>query len=221
MLGACPGGTGSVPSHFKIADLMTAPNILRITTKNGTAAGVEYLAGDGPFLNSDPRSLAWRVASETINQLVELQILTKPAVANHLATYRTYLTESSESFSILHFVFPADSDFLSAQRSLCSLRSVPVWEIAGRILPPTQFYRANPLIADACRRSGAVILDATAASFTTGSVDPLAGKHLAAWIRSALSADKADLRVPFRFHVAIPPHQWLSIVRTHFGGSNH
>jgi hypothetical protein len=199
---------------------MTAPNILRITTKNGTAAGSEYLAGDGPFLQSDPRSLAWRIASETTSQLVELQILTKPAVASHLATYRTYLTESPESFSILHFVFPVDSDFLSTQRSLCSLRSVPVWEIAERIMPPTQFYRANPLIADACRRSAAVILDATAASFTTGSVDPLAGKHLAAWIRSALSADKGDQRVPFRFHVAIPPQQWLSIARTHFGGSN-
>jgi hypothetical protein len=195
---------------------MTTPNILRLTSRIGTAAEVEKLAGDGPFPLSDPRSLAWSIASETANQLIQLQLLAKTVAARHLATYKTYLAESQESFSILHFMFPLECELLSAQRRLSSLVSVPIWEIAERILPPAQFYRTQPEIAEACRISGAVILDATTATFTTASIDPLAGRNLAGRIRSVLSSGRAG--APFFFHVAILPQQWQSIARTHFAG---
>jgi hypothetical protein len=197
---------------------MSALNILRFTAKNGSASEVDYLESNGPFSSSDPRALAWRIASETVNQLIQFQVLAREATPKHLSAYRTYLTESPESLSILHFVFPLQTELLAAQRRLATFASISVWEIAERIVPAAQFYRAHPEIRDACRQCGAVILDATTpATFTTGSVNPLAGKNLATWIRSALSLDKADQRSPFCFHVAIPPQQWPSIARTHFG----
>jgi hypothetical protein len=174
---------------------------------------------DSLFASSDPQSLAWRIASDTINQLIELRLLTADVASRHLAAYRTHLAQSNESLSILHFVFPVESEVAGVQKRLAATVSAPVWEIAERILPPAQFYKAYPAIADACRQSGSVILDAIApATFTTGSVNPVAGKSLATWIRSGLSLGTDDQRSPFCFHVTIPPQQWASIVRTHFGG---
>jgi hypothetical protein len=174
---------------------------------------------DGSFAPSDPQSLAWRIASATINQLIELRLVAAGAAPRLLAAYRKYLEEPSQSLSILPFVFPVESELAGVQKRLAALASAPVWEIAERILPPAQFYKAYPTIADACRQSGSVILDARVpATVTTASVNPVAGKSLATWIRSGLSLGADDQRSPFCFHVTIPPQQWASIVRTHFGG---
>jgi hypothetical protein len=201
---------------------MTTSNVFRFSAKNERSPGVDQLEGDGPFAVADPRSLAWRIALDTINELVELKLLTTDSAPGHLFAYRTYLGESSESLSILHIIYPLESELAGIQKRLAKPASAPVWEIAKRILPPAQFYKAYPKIADACRQSGSVILEAAApATITTGSVNPLAGKSLAAWIRAGLTLDKSDQRAPFCFHVTIPHQQWPSITRTHFGGSNH
>jgi hypothetical protein len=200
---------------------MTTMNVLRFS-KNGRSPEPEtdrFDGGeDGSFASSDPQSLALRIASDTIKQLIELRLVTTDVASRHLAAYRTHLGQSNESLSILHFVFPTESELAGVQLRLAALVSAPVWEIAERILPPGQFYKAYPAITDACRQSGSVILDAVApATVTTASVNPVAGKSLAAWIRSGLSLGTDDQRTPFCFHVTIPPQQWPSIVRTHFG----
>jgi hypothetical protein len=200
---------------------MTNLNVLRFS-KNGRSPEPETDrfddGGGGSFASSDPQSLALRIASDTINQLIELRLVTSDIASRYLAAYRIDLGQSNESLSILHFVFPAESELADVQKRLAATASAPVWEIAERILPPAQFYKAYPAIADACRQSGSVILDAkTPATITTASVNPVAGKSLAAWIRSALSLDTDDQRSPFCFHVTIPPRQWASIARIHFG----
>ncbi|HEV3211337.1 MAG TPA: hypothetical protein VGY91_13840 [Chthoniobacterales bacterium] len=198
---------------------MTTSNVFRFSAKNERSHGVDQLRDDGSFASSDPRSLGWRIALDTIIELVEHQLLATDSAPRHLSAYRTYLGESSESLSILHFIYPLESELARIQKRLPALASAPVWEIAKRILPPAQFYKAHPKIADACRQSGSVILEATApATITTASVNPVAGKSLAAWIRAGLSLDEGDQRSPFCFHVTIPPAQWSSITRTHFGG---
>jgi hypothetical protein len=200
---------------------MTNLNVLRFS-KNGRSPEpeIDRLGDeDGSFASSDPQSLAWRIASETINQLIELQLVAAGAAPRLLAAYRKYLEEPSQSLSFLPFAFPAEPELAGVQKRLAALASAPVWEIARRILPPAQFYKAHPEIADACRQSGSVILDATVpATMTTASVNPVAGKSLATWIRSGLSLDKDDQRSPFCFHVTIPPQHWASIARMHFGG---
>jgi hypothetical protein len=200
---------------------MTNLNVLRFS-RNGRSPEPEMdRAGgeDGSFASSDPQSLALRIASETIHQLIELQLVPADAAPKLLAAYRKHLEESSKSLSILPFVFPAESELTGVQKRLAATVSAPVWEIAERILPPAQFYKAYPAIADACRQTGSVILDAkTPATITTASVNPVAGKSLATWIRSGLFQDTNDQPSPFCFHVTIPPQQWPSIVRTHFGG---
>jgi len=199
---------------------MTAMNVLRFS-KNGRSPEPEldgFGGDDGSFAPSDPQSLAWRIASDTINQLIELQLVAAGAAPRLLAAYRKYLAEPSQSLSFLPFAFPVESELAGVQKRLAALASAPVWEIAERILPPAQFYKAYPAIADACRQSGSVILDAAApATITSASVNPVAGKSLAMWIRSGLSLGTDDQRSPFCFHVTIPPQQWSSIVRTHFG----
>jgi hypothetical protein len=202
---------------------MTNLNVLRFSAKNGRSPEPEMDQSGGNdgglFASSDPHSPALRIASDTINQLIELRLLTADIASRHLAAYRTHLGQSNESLSILHFVFPVESQLAGVQKRLAGSVSAPVWEIAKRILPPAPFYKAYPAIADVCRRSGSVILDAIVpASFTTGSVNPVAGKSLAAWIRSRLALGTDDQRSPFCFHVTIPPAQWSSIARTHFGG---
>jgi hypothetical protein len=199
---------------------MTTRNVLRFSAKSGRSPEIDKSGGDdASFASSDPRSLAWRIALDTINQLIELQLVAAGAAPGLLAAYRKYLEESSESLSFLPFAFPAESDLAGVQKRLAALASAPVWEIARRIVPPAQFYKAYPAIADACRQSGSVILDATApATVTTASVNPVAGKSLATWIRSGLSLGTDDQRSPFCFHVTIPPQQWPAIALTHFGG---
>ena len=197
---------------------MTTTSVLRFTAKNGRAPEIGQPQSDSQFAPSDPRSLAWRIALDTVNQLIELQSVTGDVAPKLLAAYRNYLEESQESLSFPHLAFPLESELARAQKRLAAQASVPVWEIAEKILPPAQFYRAYPKIGDACRRSGSVILDATAlATITTASVNPLAGKGLATWIRTALSAESGEERSPFCFHVAIPARQWSSVARTHFG----
>jgi hypothetical protein len=201
---------------------MTNLNVLRFSSKNGRLPEPELDgsgAKEGAFASPDPQALALRIASDTIKQLIELQLVAADIAPRHLASYRTHLGQSNESLSILHFVFPVESELAGVQKRLAATASVPVWEIAERILPPAQFYKAYPAIADACRHSGSVILDAAAlATVTTASVNPVAGKNLATWIRSKLAPGTDDQRSTFCFHVTIPPQQWPSIVRTHFGG---
>jgi hypothetical protein len=201
---------------------MTNLNVLRFSSKNGRSPDPELDRPDGregAFASSNPQALALRIASETIHQLIELQLVAADAAQKLLATYRKYLEEPSQSLSILPFVFPSESELAGVQKRLATLVSAPVWEIAERILPPAQFYKAYPTTADACRQTGSVILDAKVpATVTTASVNPVAGKSLATWIRSALSLGTEDQRSTFCFHVTIPPQQWPSIVRTHFGG---
>ena len=199
-------------------DFMTTPSVLRFSAKNGRLPEAYQPSGDNSFDPSDSRSLARRIALDTINQLIELHLVGADSAPAHLSAYRTHLMESSESRSILQFVFPGESELLAAQKRLAAQASVSVWEIAGQILPPAQFYRAHPAIADACRQCGSVILDATAlATITTASVNPVAGRALATWMRSAISSGGAEQRSPFCFHVAVPPTQWPSIARSHFG----
>jgi hypothetical protein len=201
---------------------MTNLNVLRFSSRNGRSPEPEIdrpSDDEGSFASSDPQTLALRIASETIHQLIELRLMTSDVASKHLAAYRTHLGQSNESLSILHFVFPAESELAGVQKRLVVTASAPVWEIAERILPPAQFYQAYPAIADACRQSGSVILDAKApATVTTASVNPVAGKSLATWIHSGLFQDTDDQPSPFFFHVTIPPQQWASIARTHFGG---
>jgi hypothetical protein len=201
---------------------MTKLNVLRFSARNGRSPERETERSGGEedaFASSDPQALALRIASDTINQLIELQLVAADAAPRLLAAYRKYLEESSHSLSFLPFVFPRESELAGVQKRMAATASAPVWEIAERILPPAQFYKAYPAIADACRQSGSVILDAkTPATITTASVNPVAGKSLATWIRSGLSMGTDDQRSPFCFHVTIPPQQWSSIVRTHFGG---
>ena len=201
---------------------MTTLNVLRFSARNGRLPEPEMDRSadeDGSFASSDPQALALRIASDTINQLIELQLLAAGAAPRLLAAYRKYLEEPSQSLSFLPFVFPVESELARVQKRLAASVSAPVWEIAERILPPAPFYKAYPAIADACRQSGSVILDAMVpATITTASVNPVAGKSLAAWIRSGLSVGTDDQGSPFGFHVTIPPQQWASIARTHFGG---
>jgi hypothetical protein len=201
---------------------MTKLNVLRFSARNGRSPEPETERSGGEedaFASSDPQALALRIASDTTNQLIELQLVAADAAPRLLAAYRKYLEEPSQSLSFLPFVFPVESQLAGAQKRLAATASAPVWDIAERILPPAQFYKAYPAIADACRQSGSVILDAKVpATVTTASVNPVAGKSLATWIRSALSLGTDDQRSTFCFHVTIPPQQWPSIVRTHFGG---
>jgi hypothetical protein len=197
---------------------MTTPSVLRFSAKNGRLPEPDQARSDGLFAPSDSRALAWRIALDTINQLIELQLVAPDAAPGMLATYRNHLDESVERFSFLPFVFPQQSELAGCQKRLAGRVAVPVWEIVEKILPPTQFYKAHPGITEACRQCGAVILDATAlATITTASVNPLAGKGLAAWIRSTLSSERGEEWSPFCFHVAIPFRQWPSVARTHFG----
>jgi hypothetical protein len=201
---------------------MTNLNVLRFSSKNGRLPEPELDRSggkEGALASSDPQALALRIASDTIKQLIELRLVTSDVASRHVAAHRTHLGQSNESLSILHFVFPVESELAEAQKRLAASVSAPVWEIAERILPPASFYKAYPPIADACRQSGFVILDAKApATITTASVNPVAGKSLTTWIRSALSLATDDQRSPFCSHVTIPQQQWASIVRTHFGG---
>ena len=201
---------------------MTKLNVLRFSARNGRSPEPETDrsgGGNDSFASSDPQSLGLRIGSDTVNQLIDLRLLAADIASRHLAAYRAHVEQSNESLSILHFIFPVESELASVQKRLAALASAPVWDIAERILPPAPFYKAYPAIADACRQSGSVILDAAApATITTASVNPAAGKSLATWIRSALSLSTDDQRSPFCFHVTIPPQQWASIVRTHFGG---
>jgi hypothetical protein len=197
---------------------MTTANVLRFSAKNGRSLEASQPQKDTLFALSDSRSIAWRIALDTISQLIELELLSTDSAPLHLAAYRTYLTDSSESLSILHFVFRLESELAEAQKRLATPASAPVWEIVKQILPPTQFYKAQPAIADACRQCGSVVLDAMVpATVTTASVNPNAGRILAAWIRSELLQIKGDERSPFCFHVTVPPQQWPAIARTHFG----
>ena len=199
---------------------MTNLNVLRFS-KNGRSPEPEldgFGGEDGAFASSDPQALALRIASDTIKQLIELQLVAAGAAPKLLAAYRDYLGEPTQSLSFLPFAFPVESELAGIQKRLATTASAPVWEIAERILPPAQIYKAYPAIADACRQSGSVILDATApATITTASVNPVAGKSLATWIRSRLSLGADDQRSTFCFHVTIPPQQWSSIARIHFG----
>jgi hypothetical protein len=200
---------------------MTNLNVLRFSSRNGRSPEPEINRpsdDEGSFASSDPLALALRIASETMHQLIELQLVAAEAAPKLLAAYRKHLQEPSQSLSFLPLVFPAEPELAGVQKRLAATASAPVWEIAERILPPAQFYKAYPNIANGCRQSGSVILDAkTPATITTASVNPVAGKSLATWIRSGLSLGTDDHRSPFCFHVTIPPQQWSSIVRTHFG----
>jgi hypothetical protein len=197
---------------------MTTPSVLRFSAKNGRLPEAYQPQGDTLFGQSDSRSLAWRIALDTMNQLVELHLVAADAAPGTLAAYRNHLEEPAETLSFLPFVFPSESEMAGIQKRLAVQTSVPVWEIAEQIASPARFYKAYPTIVEACRNSGSVVLDATAlATITTASVNPMAGKNLATWIRSALLSDGEEERFPFCFHVAIPPRQWPSVARTHFG----
>src|SRR4029077_6160045 len=91
---------------------MTNLNVLRFS-KNGRSQEpeIDRLGDeDGSFASSDPQSLAWRIASDTISQLIELQLVAAGASPRLLAAYRKYLEEPSESLSFLPFVFPVESE---------------------------------------------------------------------------------------------------------------
>jgi len=195
-------------------------NVLRFSSRNGRTPEIDR-SRDNDVLSasSDAQSLALRIASDTISELSELGLLPVDSATRHLSAYRDHLEQSRESLSILHFVFPLESQLAAVQKRFAASFSAPVWEIAKRILPPAQFYKAYPEIAEACRLSGSVILDSTIpATVTTASVNPAAGKNLAALIRSGPSLAADDQRSPFCFHVTIPAPQWSAIARIHFGG---
>src|SRR5215469_535557 len=109
---------------------MTNLNVLRFS-RNGRLPEPEMdrtADEEGSFASSDPQALPLRIASETIHQLIELQLLAADASPKLLAAYRKHLEEPSQSLSFLPLVFPAESELAGVQKRLAVTASAPVWE---------------------------------------------------------------------------------------------
>jgi hypothetical protein len=164
------------------------------------------------------RVLATAIASQTVNALVQGEMLDPESATEKLQVYKDNLErELPSGHSILHFLLPDEGKLAMAAWWLNSQAQLHVWEMAHRIAPPKSFYREHPEILDACKLCGAVVLDAgTPSTLTTGSVNPVVGNFLAHWIQSALEVDSSETRPRFFFHVLVPARHWDSMIRTHF-----
>jgi len=165
-----------------------------------------------------PRALATAIASHTVNALVEGEMLDPESATEKLRVYKNNLGQGLPSgCCILHFLLPEEGKLAMAASRLNSHAQLHVWEMAHRIAPPKSFYKGHPEILEACKLSGAVVLDAgTPSTLTTASINPLAGNFLAHWIQSALEADSSETRPRFFFHVLVPARHWDSMMQTHF-----
>ena len=198
------------------------PNVGGIRLKLGTAA-------DSPPAAETPREdrkaghvaaqvLATMIATHTVEVLLKGEMLDPAFASDQLRNYESLLkNELSAGQCILGFLFPDEGRLAMVLHWLNSHADLHVWEIAHRIPPPESFYKAHPRILEACKLSGAVILEAsTLSTMTTGSINPLTGDFLARWIQTELGYDPAETRPRFFFHVTIPPRLWPDIVRSHF-----
>jgi hypothetical protein len=165
-----------------------------------------------------PRALATAIASQTVNALVQGEMLDPESATEKLRVYKNNLDrELPSGHCILHFLLPDEGKLATAASRLNSHAQLHVWEMAHRIAPPKSFYKGHPKILDACKLCGAVVLDAgTPSTLTTGSINPVAGNYLAHWIQSALEVDSSETRPRFFFHVLVPARHWDSMIRTHF-----
>jgi hypothetical protein len=164
------------------------------------------------------RELAKTIAAYTVKVLLEGEMLDPVTAADDLLKYGSDLEKGLHvGQCIVRFLFPDEGRLAMVLGWLNSQANLHVWEIAHRIPPPEIFYKAHPEILEACKLSGAVILDAsTPSTITTGSINPLAGEFLARWIQTELEYDPSETRPRFFFHVAIPPRLWPGIMRSHF-----
>jgi hypothetical protein len=180
---------------------------------NGLGAGTWSVGKVGP------RVLATTIAAHTVNALVQGEMLDPESATEKLQVYKNNLGQELPSgHCILHFLLPDEGKLAMAACTLNSHAQLHVWEMAHRIAPPKSFYKGHPEVLEACKLSGAVVLDAgTPSTLTTGSINPLAGNFLAHWIQSALEVDSSETRPRFFFHVLVPARHWDSMIRTHFG----
>ncbi len=164
------------------------------------------------------RVLATRIAAHTVKVLLEGEMLDPASASDQLRNYESNLgKELNIGQCILRFLFPDEGRLAMVLRWLNSQANLHVWEIAHRIPPPENFYKAHPSILEACKLCGAVVLDASSPStLTTGSINPLAGGFLARWMQTELEYDPGEMRPRFFFHVVIPPRLWTGIIRSHF-----
>jgi hypothetical protein len=199
---------------------MTAVGTLRLKLNESAESQLakSLRVSDATIGRVGPRMLAGLIASHTVNALVEGGQLDGGAASEVLRTYGSQLNQDQSAPScILRFSMPEDEKLTVAVNWLNGHAHLPRWEIAHRIAPPKNLYRAHPEILEACKLCGAVVLDAaTPSTITTGSINPLAGDFLANWIQSALDADPTETRPRFFFHVLVPPRHWDAIARTHF-----
>ena len=181
-------------------------------------ANALHRAAAWPVGKVGPRVLATAIASQTVNALVQGEMLDPESATEKLRVYKNNLDgELPSGHCILHFLLPDEGKLAMAACRLNSHAQLHVWEMAHRIAPPKSFYSGHPEILEACKLCGAVVLDAgTPSTLTTGSVNPLAGKFLAHWIQSALEVDSSETRPRFFFHVLVPARHWDSMIRTHF-----
>jgi hypothetical protein len=164
------------------------------------------------------RVLAKTIAAHTVKLLLEGEMLDPTTATDELLKYGISLEKGLNlGQGVMHFLFPDEGRMAMVLNWLNSHTNLHVWEIAQRIPPPEAFYKTHPGIFEACKVCGAVILDAsTPSTMTTGSVNPLTGDFLAAWIQTELEHDPSETRPRFFFHVAIPPRLWPGIMRSHF-----
>jgi hypothetical protein len=184
-------------------DVPSPPTLPKAVQENGQVGG---------------RELAKTIAAYTVKVLLEGEMLDPVTAADDLLKYGSELEKGLHvGQCIVRFLFPDEGRLAMVLGWLNSQANLHVWEIAHRIPPPEIFYKAHPEILEACKLSGAVILDAsTPSTITTGSINPLAGEFLAHWIQTELEYDPSETRPRFFFHVAIPPRLWPGIMRSHF-----
>ncbi len=115
-----------------------------------------------------PRALATAIASHTVNALVEGEMLDPESATEKLRVYKNNLGQGLPSgCCILHFLLPEEGKLAMAASRLNSHAQLHVWEMAHRIAPPKSFYKGHPEILEACKLSGAVVLDAGTPSTLT------------------------------------------------------
>jgi hypothetical protein len=191
---------------------------LKLRGLAGTTGENSVQPGEWAAAELGPLGLAMAIASRTVSNLVEAEMLNPVVGAQQLRDYSDSLNQGRiPNDCILRFLFPEGEELSMGIVRLNRRVQLHVWEMAHRIAPPKSFYKAHPEILEACKLCGAAILDAgTPSTLTTGSINPLAGDFLASWMESVLAIDPSELRPRFFFHVIVPPPHWEAIARSHF-----
>jgi hypothetical protein len=176
---------------------------------------------DGSALSADAAGLAWEIARSTVAQLVAAGLMDQDEAMENLKSYRERISRPIASPECaLTWLLPDEENLAVASRILNESAVLQTWDFAHRIPPPEVFYRANPEIAEGCKRCGVVVLDAsTPATITTGSINPAAAEFFLAWLEAKLARETVESRRRFSSHVVIPARHWNSILRAHFPSS--